>query len=108
MAKILLIVDFPNVIWQNTGQVSPELADRTEQFETTAGGIGATTSGSIRLSRNAWLFDAKNSWHLLQPLLDLAKTCRFTYSLLVVEGEVSHMNAPPPPIGKASIAPLRI
>ena len=92
MAKMLLVVDFPNVVFQGSGDVSGPLVSQTEQFEETANGIANTTSGLTRLSRNAWLLDAQSSWHFLQPILELAKSCKLQYSLLAIEGEVSHMN----------------
>lgn len=95
MAKMLLIVDFPNVIFEGSGQVSPQLVGQTEQFEETASGIAGTTLSSVRLSRNAWLFDAKNSWHFLQPMIDSAKSCKLSYSIHLIEGDVTQMTKPP-------------
>ena len=108
MAKMLLVVDFPSVIFQGSGQVSPQLVDQTEQFEATASDIAGTTSGLTQLSRNVWLLDAQSSWHFLLPILELAKSCRFPYSLLMIDGDVSHMNPSKPTAGNANALPLRV
>ena len=100
MPKFLLIVNFLNVFWENTRQVAPQVVDQIERFETQAGETEKSSSGSQRLSRNAWLLDAKNSWHRLQQLVDLAQTCKFSYSVLLAEGEVTHMNEPLPNVGE--------
>lgn len=106
MAKVLLVVDLPSETEPNSGRLAHLVSSQVARFEREANGTEKPTSGSQRLSRNAWLLDAKNSLPFLGQVVGAETACGFSYTALLIEGEITPLVNPPS--SKSSVTPLRV